>query len=42
MWTPKIQGTIRDRGLGATAKRSVASEATTMLLIAYPGYNFLN
>jgi len=42
MWTPKIQGTIRDRGLGATAKRSAASEATTTLFIAYPDYNPLN
>ena len=41
MWTPKIHGTIRDRGLGATAKRSAAIEATTTQFIAYPGYNSL-
>tara|TARA_B100001167_G_scaffold136024_1_gene85959 strand:- start:521 stop:649 length:129 start_codon:yes stop_codon:yes gene_type:complete len=41
MWTPKIQGTIRDRGLVATAKRSAEIEATTTQFIAYPGYNSL-
>jgi hypothetical protein len=41
MWTPKIRGEVLIAARPkATAKRSAASEATT-LFIAYPGYNSL-